>query len=103
MHVSGDAPMTWAQPMTPVGARSMTLDEGWTLTTWTGADGTPLDEAMGAADDVLAALASFDASNQKFRVYRPGVPPFGPAPTLQHGDAFWLLMESDDTWLQAAP
>ena len=103
VHVTAAAPLYWPQAVPRPLPRLLDTPPGWTLAAWTEADVTPLAEAVASLGDRVSAVASFDAAQQEYRIYRPDLPWLGAAPILDHGDAFWIRLRSPGTWAQAAP
>lgn len=103
VHVTAAAPLYWPQAVPRPLPRLLDTPPGWTLTAWTGPDVTPLAKAVASLGDRVSAVASFDAAQQEYRLYRPDLPWLGAAPILSHGDAFWIRLRSAGTWAQAAP
>ncbi len=84
-------------------ARVQELAAGWNLVMWSGPSGTPVAEAVRPIAAALDSLHAWDADAQRYRTYAPDRPAQPDAPrTLDHGDAFWLLLDAPAAWPQPA-
>ncbi len=92
----------WLQPQ-PRGGRSVGLLTGFNLVSWTGADGTPIAEALTSIAEFLTVSFTYDAAGQSFLSYGPTRPSFlNDAITLNYGDGIWLDVTQPVTWEQPA-
>ena len=91
--------VVWERPRR-VGPRSVALQAGFNLVTWTGA-AAGLSTATAGIDDALVAVYAYDARWQRYRVYRPG-PLIGRSTLtrLDPGQAVWVQVRSAVQWLQ---
>lgn len=93
---------TWLQPAFG-DARTVSLSAGFTLATWTGPDGMPVEEAVAEIAGNLESLFTWDAVAQNFLSFTPSAPSFlNSAKTLGFGDGVWLRMSRATEWSQPA-
>ena len=101
MYVGGTATVEWTRPIVadPV---LLSLHQGGNLVAWTGADGTPIEEAVARFGRALEGAARWNPVTERFEHYRPGAP--GGAGTLRelrYGDAFFIDLSEAARWWQS--
>ncbi len=78
----------------------LSLEAGRNLVGWTGADGTPIEDAVGRFADTLRYAYRWDARKQRFDRYVPGGA-FNTITELNRGDALWLVLATGTRWWQS--
>ena len=73
--VTNAAGASWNRPFV-VDARSVPLLPGFNLVTWTGPDGTAVEEAVAGLGDALLTLFIWDAAAERFLRFDPSAPPY---------------------------
>ena len=102
INVSDPNGAVWQVPVVDA-AREVSLVPQFNLVVWTGADGTPVGEAVAGILDALDALFIWDPRADEFLSYRPGAPAFlNTADVLNYGDGIWLKMSAPAVWEQSA-
>ena len=86
------------------GARAVELEAGFNLVSWTGPNGTSVEDAVATLGSDVLALFLWDAGTQSFLTYRPTAPSvLNTATTLSHGVGIWINMARAADWNQPAP
>jgi hypothetical protein len=80
---------------------TVTLNAGWSLVTWLGADGVTLRDATATLVDTINSLVTFDALAQRYDVHRPQLAQATPAAVLQHGQPLWVHTSHATVWIQS--
>ncbi|MEE9278260.1 MAG: hypothetical protein V3V06_07605 [Dehalococcoidia bacterium] len=94
---------TWEQP-SATGPLAFELGPGFNLVMWTGADGTPVAEAVAGIGGALVTLFTWDAAQQAFLSFSPTAPAFlNTATTLNFGDGVWVQVSGSATWNHGSP
>ena len=92
----------WEQPAFS-GSRSVDLAPGFNLVMWTGADGTPVADAVASLGATLEVLFTYDALSDRFLSHRPAAAVLTPpGMELNFGDGVWVRVSSATTWEQPA-
>lgn len=103
LRLVATVPLEWEQPIVDQ-ARSVLLQSGFNLVTWTGPDATSVVDAIAGFADALNTLFVWAAVAQRFLSFNSVLPPsLNTAKTLQHGDGVWINVSRDVTWQQPAP
>lgn len=94
-------------PALPLGAaplpttRSVQLRRGFNLVGWTG-PATPIGDALAGVTGTVTSVFAWDANEQTFLQYRPGVPAaLNMLTQLETGAGVWVLMEGAGSWTMA--
>ena len=103
LFVPPPALLFWEQPEF-TGPRSVPLQAGFNLVTWTGPDGASVADAVAGLGGALRSLFVWDAGAQTFRSYNPAQPAFlNTATQLRFGDGLWIEVATPLTWEGPAP
>ena len=101
LHVLGEAAVEWTRPAAE-GVVLLRLRAGTNLVTWSGLDGTPIEEAIDWLGDAVVGASRWNAATRASERYRPGAPPSANTlRTLNHGDALWVRLSEDASWWQS--
>ena len=101
-------PGEWIQP-TSLQQRSVFLNAGPNLVTWTGPSGMLVEEAVEALGDSFETAFRWDPETQSFLSFQtpdPSLPAFlqqNTLETLDYGDGLWLFMATSRLWVLPEP
>ncbi len=102
IQVADPAGAVWTQPDFDE-ARAVVLSAGLNLAMWTGPDGTPVADALGAIAGATSQVLVWDTSTKTFRSFNRALPAaLNTLKTLNFGDAFWIEMDNATVWSQPA-
>lgn len=104
----GDGNPPALDPPAPDPAPTYTLDFGWTLVTWAGADGTSAAEALreGSVWDDVTAIYSYDATDRRWLGFFPrsqDIPRANDLERLFNGQAYWIAVDAPGGTRWAVP
>ena len=103
LYVLGEAAVEWTRPAAE-GVVLLRLRAGTNLVTWSGLDGTPIEEALDWLGDAVVGASRWNAATRASERYRPGAPPSANTlRTLNHGDALWVRLSERGGWWQSSP
>ncbi|HJN92303.1 MAG TPA: hypothetical protein QGF05_06215 [Dehalococcoidia bacterium] len=103
LWIFSETPGTWLQEA-PWWGRTIPLQVGFNLVTWTGANATPIEEAIASLGDAFSAAFTWDPLAQQFRSYAPDRPDIlNTVVTLDYGEGVWISVTSRSEWTQPAP
>ena len=99
VYVSDPHGIVWDRPAL-LEERTITLQPGFNLVTWTGPSRS-VQEAIADIEDAVDAIHAFDARSQRYVSYWSGPPASVSALTrLTSGQAFWIQVTTEVEWRQ---
>ena len=100
VYVNDQRGVVWDRP-TLLRERTITLQLGFNLVTWTGPS-MPVQEAIAGIEDAVVTIHAFDARWQQYVSYRGGSRASSSAlACLTNGQAFWIQVTTEVEWHQA--
>ena len=100
LYISDQRGVLWDRP-TVQEERTLSLERGFNLVTWTGSNKS-VEEAIAGIDNAVVAIYAFDARKQRYVTYLSG--PLADASDLRRltpGQAVWVQVVTDVEWVQA--
>lgn len=100
VYVSDQRGVVWDRP-TLLEERTLSLERGFNLVTWTGSSKS-VQEAIAGIENAVIAIYAFDARMQRYVTYLSG--PLASASDLSRltpGQAVWIQVITDVEWVQA--
>lgn len=99
VYVSDQRGVVWERP-TLLEQRTLSLQRGFNLVTWTGS-GKLVAEAIMGIENAVIAIYAFDARTQRYVTYLNGPLAFASDLTrLTLGQAMWIQVSTDVVWVQ---
>ena len=100
LYLGGEEPVLWSRPVLAEAAMSE-LREGWNLLAWGGDDRIAVEEAFEGRAEGFPAILGWDARQQRFLAFHPGLPTSaGALQDLARGSALWIWSNTETRWLQ---
>ena len=100
VYVSDPQGVVWNRP-TLIEERTITLQRGFNLVTWTGPS-TSVQKAIADIEDAVVVIHAFDARRQQYVSYRSGpLASVSDLSRLTSGQAFWIQVTTEVEWRQA--
>ena len=107
MQLGGGEPFLWQRSTEPTrGLVKLWTD--WNLVAWSGADGTPIDDAVKGIGWSLRSVRRWDAANQQWAVWTSpersaqliAAATNAEMPGIRRGEALWVEVTRSVNWLQ---
>ena len=100
LYLGGTEPVSWTRPVIAEAAMSEPR-EGWNLLAWGGDDRIAVEEAFEGRAEGFPAILGWDARQQRFLAFHPGLPTSaGALEDLARGSALWIWSNTETRWLQ---
>ena len=91
---------SWEQPL-PDAPLAIPLLPGFNLVVWSGANNTPIAEALASLGSAVEGVFTWDAQAQAFRTFNPSLPAaLNTVDRLRLGEGVWILVDRGLVWDQ---